>query len=297
MEGENFMDQEKIGKFISKLRKEKNMTQEQLAEKLGISAKSISRWETGRNMPDLSLLQSLCEILGVSINELLNGERIKENEYQGKLEQNIIKTIDYTSEKINKTTKKVRLVTIILFAVIFSTVILGGLFCIDVNRMKNNKPVFFSTWGLKYAPPVQLDDEEIEIAIKDYLVKNGDSEIKYHDNQKTFVSIRPYLFDEKEEKLFYVYAWVLEKQCYLENDEIKEDSGYSIPHKFVVEFIDNQYVVTDSRIPRDGSYYVEDMKNIFPSSVRKNMDNVYYDGTMQRLELDIQEQMKLYFHQ
>lgn len=291
------MDQEKIGKFISKLRKEKNMTQEQLAEKLGISAKSISRWETGRNMPDLSLLQSLCEILGVSINELLNGERIKENEYQGKLEQNIIKTIDYTSEKINKTTKKVRLVTIILFAVIFSTVILGGLFCIDVNRMKNNKPVFFSTWGLKYAPPVQLDDEEIEIAIKDYLVKNGDSEIKYHDNQKTFVSIRPYLFDEKEEKLFYVYAWVLEKQCYLENDEIKEDSGYSIPHKFVVEFIDNQYVVTDSRIPRDGSYYVEDMKNIFPSSVRKNMDNVYYDGTMQRLELDIQEQMKLYFHQ
>ncbi len=291
------MDQENIGKFISKLRKEKNMTQEQLAEKLGISAKSISRWETGRNMPDLSLLQSLCEILGVSINELLNGERIKENEYQGKLEQNIIKTIDYTSEKINKTTKKVRLVTIILFAVIFSTVILGGLFCIDVNRMKNNKPVFFSTWGLKYAPPVQLDDEEIEIAIKDYLVKNGDSEIKYHDNQKTFVSIRPYLFDEKEEKLFYVYAWVLEKQCYLENDEIKEDSGYSIPHKFVVEFIDNQYVVTDFRIPRDGSYYVEDMKNIFPSSVRKNMDNVYYDGTMQRLELDIQEQMKLYFHQ
>ena len=70
------MNQEKIGKFIAKLRKEKNMTQIELAESLGITDRAISKWENGRGMPDLSLLTPLCEKLGVSINELLSGERL-----------------------------------------------------------------------------------------------------------------------------------------------------------------------------------------------------------------------------
>ena len=61
------MDQEKIGKFIAKLRKEKNMTQNELAQRLGITDRAISKWENGRGMPDLSLLTPLCEILDVSI--------------------------------------------------------------------------------------------------------------------------------------------------------------------------------------------------------------------------------------
>lgn len=93
------MNQEKIGKFISDLRKQKNLTQEQLAEKLGVTNRSISRWETGKTMPDLSLLKPLSELLGVTINELLSGELIKEHS-QEKFEENITHTIDYTNKKI-----------------------------------------------------------------------------------------------------------------------------------------------------------------------------------------------------
>ena len=95
------MNQEKIGKFIAKCRKNKKMTQSDLAEKLGVTDKSIGNWENGRNMPDLSLFKPLCDELGITINELLSGEGLKKEEYQEKLEENIINTIDYSTKKIN----------------------------------------------------------------------------------------------------------------------------------------------------------------------------------------------------
>ncbi len=95
------MNQEKIGKFIAKCRKEKEMTQSELAERLGVTDKSIGNWENGRNMPDLSLFKPLCDELGITINELLSGERLKKEEYQEKLEENMINTIDYSTKKIN----------------------------------------------------------------------------------------------------------------------------------------------------------------------------------------------------
>lgn len=94
------MNQEKIGKFILKCRKEKKLTQVELAEKLGVTDKSISNWENGRNMPDLSLFKPLCEILDISINDLISGEKLSKDKYQEKLEENIISTIDYTNKKI-----------------------------------------------------------------------------------------------------------------------------------------------------------------------------------------------------
>ena len=72
------MDQEKVGKFISSMRKKQNLTQEQLGAKLGVTNKTVSRWETGKYMPDIDMLQSLASILQVSINELLAGERIED---------------------------------------------------------------------------------------------------------------------------------------------------------------------------------------------------------------------------
>ena len=107
------MNQEKIGRFISECRKEKNMTQQALAEKLGVSEKSIGNWENGRNMPDLSLFKPLCIELGITINEFLSGERIKEN-YQEKFEENIINTIDYSTKKINLIRNNLGLVLFIL---------------------------------------------------------------------------------------------------------------------------------------------------------------------------------------
>lgn len=95
------MNQEKIGKFIANVRKEKNLTQSELAFKLGVTDRSISNWENGKCMPDLSLFKPLCEELGITINELLSGEKLTHEEYQEKLEQNIVNTIDYTNKKIN----------------------------------------------------------------------------------------------------------------------------------------------------------------------------------------------------
>jgi len=96
------MDQESIGKFIAKLRKSKNMTQEELAEKLGVTDRSVSNWENGRNMPDLSLFKPLCEELGVTINDLMSGEIVDNDKYQEKLEENIVNTIDYSIKKANE---------------------------------------------------------------------------------------------------------------------------------------------------------------------------------------------------
>lgn len=70
------MNQSKIGKFIGEIRKEKNMKQSELAERLGVTNKTVSRWETGKYMPDLSLFTEISKILDVTINELLQGERL-----------------------------------------------------------------------------------------------------------------------------------------------------------------------------------------------------------------------------
>lgn len=286
------MNQEKIGRFIAQLRKEKKMTQIDLANKLGITDRAISKWENGRGLPDLSLLIPLGEALDISINELLSGERLDKKNYQEKLEENIINTIDYTDKKIKKA-KKIFIIilsVILIFIIIFIT-----MFTIDINRMKNNESVLFSTWGFDYAPPVDLKEEEIELAIIDYLIEKGDSELKHHENEKTFASMRVYLIEEKD-KQYNIYAWVLEEKYYLEDNEVKQDSGISIPHKFVVKNIDGKFTVVDSRIPRDGSYYPIDMKEIFTKNVRNDMDKVHIDGTIERLKFDINRQVKLYFN-
>ena len=94
------MDIIKIGKYIAENRKKKNMTQEQLAEKIGVTSKTISRWENGNYMPDISLLKPLSEELGITLNDLLSGEKVEKEKYQEKLEENIINTIDYSSKKV-----------------------------------------------------------------------------------------------------------------------------------------------------------------------------------------------------
>ena len=108
------MNQIKIGKFIAELRKSKNMTQQQLAEKIGVSFKTVSKWETGRGMPELSTLKPLSDELGITINELLNGEKIKEEEYLNKLEENMIATIDYSDKKLNEKDKNIGIFLLII---------------------------------------------------------------------------------------------------------------------------------------------------------------------------------------
>ena len=88
------MDQTKIGLFIRELRKEKDLTQEQLAESLGVSNRSISRWENGVNMPDLSLVIEMAKLFDISIGELLDGER-EEDIVDKKTEESLMKAAEY----------------------------------------------------------------------------------------------------------------------------------------------------------------------------------------------------------
>ena len=113
------MNQEKIGKFILECRKIKKLTQSELAEKLGVTDKSVSNWENGRNMPDLSLFKPLCEVLGISINDLISGERVSKDEYQDKLEENIISTIDYTNRKMSEKNSVIGII-LITFGIMIS---------------------------------------------------------------------------------------------------------------------------------------------------------------------------------
>ena len=131
------MNQERIGKFIAKCRKDKKMTQQELAEKLGVTDKSIGNWENGRNMPDLSLFKPLCDELDITINDLLSGEKIKKEVYQEKFEENIINTIDYSSKKIKEKSKIISIILIVLGILI--TIISIGIFPSE------------SSWGSVYS--------------------------------------------------------------------------------------------------------------------------------------------------
>ena len=114
------MNQRKIGNFIAKLRKKKNMTQEQLAEKLGVSNKSISRWENGTTMPDYSLLKDICNELDTNINELMSGEKIEKENYITKAEENLFllkKRLDKMCKILNKLTSILSKTIFILFIV------------------------------------------------------------------------------------------------------------------------------------------------------------------------------------
>ena len=90
------MDQVKIGKFISSCRKEAGLTQAALADRLGITDRAVSKWETGKSLPDASIMIELCKILNIDVNELLTGEHITMENYKDKAEENLLEmTSDY----------------------------------------------------------------------------------------------------------------------------------------------------------------------------------------------------------
>ena len=96
------MDQIKIGKFIAEMRKEQNLTQIDLAERLGISNKTISKWECGNGMPDYAVMEKLCDVLRINVNELLSGERLPLQEYSRKAEENMMSLMQESSENYKR---------------------------------------------------------------------------------------------------------------------------------------------------------------------------------------------------
>lgn len=126
------MNQEKIGRFISQCRKEKGLTQASLAEMLGITDRAISKWERGLSMPDSSIMLTLCEILGINVNELLTGERITMENYNKKSEEIIL---EMTREKEQR--DKELLALEIFIGVLVSVILLVCILTASFVSMQN----------------------------------------------------------------------------------------------------------------------------------------------------------------
>ena len=110
------MDQIKIGKFIAEERKRKNYTQKVLAEILGISDKTISKWERGNGFPEISLLLPLCNELEITVNELLSGERLQEVDYKKKAEENMVNLVKEAQESKKKIIMSAMVAALVIIA-------------------------------------------------------------------------------------------------------------------------------------------------------------------------------------
>ncbi len=127
------MDQEKIGRFLSELRKEQGLTQQQLADSIGVSNKTISKWECGKGMPEMSSIMPLCRTLQININELISGERLPEDGYSMKAEENMMNLIQETEHSKKKSRNSISF----FCATIISLVLGIGLTIISNLGIKN----------------------------------------------------------------------------------------------------------------------------------------------------------------
>lgn len=102
------MDQKKVGGFLKELRKQKGLTQEQLAEQFCVSSRTVSRWENGNNMPDLDILIEISDYYEVDLREIFNGERKSEN-MDKEIKETVLQAVDYTNTEAERCNKRVRI--------------------------------------------------------------------------------------------------------------------------------------------------------------------------------------------
>jgi transcriptional regulator with XRE-family HTH domain len=131
------MNQEKIGKFIAICRKKQKLTQEQLAEKLGITYKAVSKWETGKGLPDASIMKDLCNILKITVNELLSGELINKEDYNKIVEEYTLE-IYRQKEEGNRKLLKLEKIVGFIFITYFIFILLTMNYLVEKNIISEN---------------------------------------------------------------------------------------------------------------------------------------------------------------
>ena len=265
------MDQNKSGKFIAKLRKEKNMTQEQLAEKMGVSINAVSKWERGLSFPDVSLYKKLCKELNINIEELINGE--KDNSEEAK-EKAIISTINETN-KIKRNSKKM----LIIFSVIFVIIICGLIY-----YNKNLKVNLVNDSDFLY-------DEVINFIKEKEFKENPDAKEK---DFNVFYSYHPFGI-EKKNNYKYVYLWLYDQSYYIEKEEygggLAISSGSSMPIKAI--FKDNK--LQDIVYPKDGNQYVSSIKEMFPGIIEYQVLNFDKEKNINKLFNEVEQRKSIYY--
>lgn len=141
------MDQVRIGRFIAEKRKAQKLTQQQLAEALGITDRAVSKWETGRSLPDASVMLELCRLLKITVNDLLNGEVVSMERYNETAERNLLEMVKQKEAADKRLLKTEVVIGVTSSVFLFVTVIVGAMF------MKMEKPlwIFFLLFGVGLA--------------------------------------------------------------------------------------------------------------------------------------------------
>ena len=249
------MDQNKSGKFIAKLRKEKNMTQEQLAEKMGVSINAVSKWERGLSFPDVSLYKKLCKELDINIEELINGEKDK--------------------NKIKKNSKKL----LIILSILFMIIIFGLIYYhrnLKVNLVNDSDYLY---------------DEVINFIKEKEFKENPDSKEK---DFNVFYSYHPFGI-EKKNNYKYVYLWIYEQSYYIEKEEYASglaiSSGKSMPIKVI--FKDNK--LQEVIYPKDGSQYINSIKEMFPGIIKYQVLNFDKEKNINKLFNEVEQKKNIYY--
>ncbi|MBQ0014797.1 MAG: helix-turn-helix transcriptional regulator [Oscillospiraceae bacterium] len=215
------MDQKKVGRFIAECRKEKGLTQAQLAEQFGISNRAVSNWETGKSLPDASIMIDLSNYLGITVNELLSGGRIDMEDYKDIAEQTIV-DVQKGKEKLKKK------YSVIIIAIVLAILIL----CYFALKFLLVDKVISNLGNLNNG---FIDAEEIDFVIKDQENPIEDNGIvfddKYSFKKESDDSIKSYVSEDKKIKL-YVYKPI--NYVTLENEQW-QDIIYS--NGFVSKFL------------------------------------------------------------
>lgn len=262
------MDQQKIGKFIATCRKEKKLTQEQLAEKLGITKNAVSKWERGMSFPDVSLFKSLCKELNISIEELINGE--KDNSDEAK-EKAIITTLN-EKNKVKKNSNKV----ITILCIVFVIILLGLLYYnekMKVNLINNSDYLY---------------DEALNY-IRNEEIKNS----KDKDKNDFNVFYSYYGFGiEKDGDYKYAYMWLCNNSYFIEKeDALAISSSASIPCK--VTFKNDKVVKVE--YPKDGNLYKSSIKKLFPSVIASQVLNFDKEENINKMFNEITDRSRIYY--
>ena len=143
------MNQEKIGKFIASCRKKQKLTQEQLAEKLNITYKAVSKWETGKGLPDASIMKELCNILKITVNELLSGELIDSEDYNKKTEEYLLEMYRQKEEG-DRRLLKLEVIVGFIFITYFIFILLTMNYLVEKNIISENIFLFIVIPSLVY---------------------------------------------------------------------------------------------------------------------------------------------------
>ena len=226
------MNQEKIGKFIADLRKHKKLTQTELAKRIGVSNKAVSKWKCGNGIPDYGVFENLCKEFDISVNELLNGEKdMKDDKVIG----------EYMKIKGKENRVKIIVILVISFLVVLSSVL--GIYFVNSYDKTNMYRLYGSNDDFSYTNGLLVTSNIKNILqTGDLLIKSED--IKEEDIVDRFFAVK---IDDKYYKLYNYTGMYLQIEDFGENRVVPIDKVEYVPDSFylIIEYINNHEIVVD----------------------------------------------------